>query len=270
MRLFLSGAKGIEVPLNFCTNRLIGISQGVSPDNYGQKKSVKETIFSITKNLGTVGINLTDVEAEQLHFEGIIRRNYLKRLLKFVHPYLSARITKAFFMNSGKKIRMDILNQRRKIQVLFNARDLNASEADSIINNIVKHKDVDIFLYAEPDVVIPEKYKNIPLFAGRIREIDAFCSPVSKIPLRIKQSNVHIYKSEKDLIFHPTDDIKNIYIKGIYKVHFGDFSIFKVSVNHGVIKYYLFKLLPVYKIVANVGGENHYLFNFIKILSIKI
>lgn len=268
--LFLSEKKGILVPLNFTSYRHTGISSG-SDARYGNASyslSMIDIKNILIKNLSQYGLKEKDIEP--LHYKGAIDRRILKNIIKDVEPILAKKIQRSFLRIHSKRILMDKLAGMRKIQVLFNARDLNAPEADSIINNIVKHKDVDIFLYAEPDVVIPEKYKNIPLFAGRIREIDAFCSPVSKIPLRIKQSNVHIYKSEKDLIFHPTDDIKNIYIKGIYKVHFGDFSIFKVSVNHGVIKYYLFKLLPVYKIVANAGGENHYLFNFIKILSIKI
>ena len=269
IRLFLSGYYGVCVPDKFLSFRHTGLSSSSNNEygNQGYVLTMQDIHDILINNLSKYGLKEKDIKP--LHFDGKIKRTVLEKIVKDVHPDLSKSIKKHFLSQQGKFIKMDILAGMRKVQILFNARDLTSPEAERILADILKHKDCDVFLYVEPDVIIPNKFKKFPLYDGRIREIDAFCSPISQVPQRIKNSNVPIYTSEKDIVFHPVDDLNNIFIKGKYKVKIANFTLFSVSVNHGIIKYSLFKILPIYKIVSSNGKDVHYLFNFLKVKTKK-
>lgn len=269
LKLILSGAKGVFVPLNFTSYRWIGISSGKTSEfnNENCKLSDDECINSIYNNLSNFG--LSQKEAKKIYNSFIIKSNLLDKITQKINPDLSELIKKVFPHMLNKNIKIDIIPCVRFIQVLFNARDLKHLESKKIIDSILSHGDCKLVLYSESDVEIPEEYKNLPLYEGCMNSIDFFCSPFSPVPKTIKNSNVPTFKSSFDLKYRLENNVKNILIKGKYKIKFGKLTLFNVCVSHGIKKYLLFKIIPVWKSVVCDGCENHYLFTCLKILELK-
>lgn len=267
LKLILSGAKGIYVPLNFTTFRWIGMSSGLNDDygNINGSISCVEHKNLVKNNLcNRYSLSSRDIDA-MFDFERVPAK-FIKSLVKDVEPALALAIKKHFlygFLNGP--ISLDLKPYPKKIQILFNANDLNSEISEQLINSIRQKDDCKLFLYNDTNISIPEKYSDIPSYEGRINDISAFCSPTSPVPIYIKKSGVKIVNNPDEISYNMKRDAKNIFIKGTYKIKLGKLTLFEVFVNNGTIVYNLFKIFPILKIANIQNKKSIYLFNKIKV-----
>ena len=264
LKLILDGAKGIYVSLNFTTFRFIGMSSGLTKENPQGSVSYVEHRNSMRENLHKkFGISI--MESDTIYNFRRINRTLLQKIANSVNIELSNNINDKLLSKRGCIIELDIIPKPRKIQVLFNARDLNSEKSLKVIKFLSTLKDCKIVLYVESDVKIPEQYEYLERFEGRMRDIDAFCSPISPVPSRILQTNIPILNYGEMPEYCLRSNIKNIYLKGSYKIKLKNFTLFKVIIDHGVIIYLLFKFIPLLKIISKNGINFYYLFNIFKL-----
>lgn len=270
LNLILNGAKGVYVPLNFTSYRWMGLSSGTTDEygNSGGSLSGRECMASIRYHLST-RYGTTQRSADGINNFKSIKRDLLEKIVNDIDPALANIIKKSLLTQRTKNIDIDMNPIFRMIQVLFNARDLKYVEGAELARQLLKHDDCSLLLYVEPKVEIPDEFKDLPVYEGRMVRIDAFCSPVSSVPRKIKKSNIPILTSANELSYRYTLDVDNIFITGKYKIKVGNFTLFKVKVNHGITIYKLFKFIPVWKIVVSDGSEKHYMFTFLKVLELK-
>lgn len=105
LRLILSGAKGVAVPLNFTSYRWIGMSSGNSDDygNSGCKLGDEESAQSIADNFSKYGISLDD--AKDIYYRRRIPHKLLTEITKTIEPSLAAKINKRYLSRKS-----DIIN----------------------------------------------------------------------------------------------------------------------------------------------------------------
>lgn len=269
LRLILSGAKGVYVPLNFTSYRWIGFSSGHNNDfgNEACKLGEEECRDSLCRHyLKLYGI--PHEVTEKMWYSHKVKSSFLEKICKNINVDLALQIHNKLLLKKRKKFRVHIHPSVRKIQILFNARDLNFASGKKIINEFLKRNAYSVFLYLEPDVQIPENYKEIPVFKGNLYYIDAFCSPVSNIPRRIKKSTVPCLKDFDEVSFKYNPDI-NMVINGHQDIFYSGIKLFNSKNQNGITKYYLFDLLNLWKIVSENNLEKHYLFGFIKLFSLN-
>lgn len=269
LRLILNGAKGVYVPLNFTSYRWIGFSSGHNNDfgNEACKLGEEECRDSLTRHylkLYSLEPNIT----EKMWYSYKVKSSFIEKLFKNINADLAKQIQDKFLIMKKKKFRVHIHPAVRKIQVLFNARDLNFSSGEKVITEFLKKDEYSVFLYKEPDVRIPEKYKAIPIFKGNLFYIDAFCSPVSTVPRKIKKSGILNLNNFEDILYQYNPD-RNIVINGHQDIFYAGFKLFNAKNNNGITSYYLLDLFNLWKIVSENNYEKHYLFGFIKLFSLK-
>lgn len=271
LKLILSGAKGVYVPLNFTTFRWIGMSSGINDDfgNKGGSLSCKEQVNS-AKNVLCSYFHLSPKLIETMYNFERVPASFIKKIIKSVNPSLAADIKNHFlrrFVNNP--IILDLKPYPKKIQILFNANDLESNLVEYWIKFIKNKDDCELYLYSDSNKAIPEKYSDLPLYEGRIIDISLFCSPVSPVPLYIEQSGIKILNRPEDILYNMNKGIKNIFIKGSYKIKIGKLTLFEVFVTYGTIDYYLLKKIPVLKIKNIQRSKSVYLFNSIKLAEYK-
>lgn len=261
LNLILSGAKGVFVPLNFTTFRWIGMSSGLN-DDFGNKNgimSAKEQVraakYALCKKY-----NIPEKVIDEMYNFERIKKSFVENIIRDLDSHLAVSIKKYISTQKSKVINLDLKPFPRKIHILFNAADIYEPKAQMLLDSILGKEDCKISLYMETSEKLPEKYKTLPLFEGRIRDTNAFCSPVSPVPTYIRQSNIPVLKSLNDLSYEIPKYIKNIVIKGSYKIKAGRITIFEVKANHGTLTYYLFKLFLLFKIVYKESKKSFRLF----------
>ncbi len=106
LRLILSGAKGVLVPLNFTSYRWIGMSSGNS-DEYGNSACQlgdNECAQAIADNLSKFGVSLDD--AKTMFFKRKIKRQVLENIVKTINSDLSESIRKRYLKGKRELINM--------------------------------------------------------------------------------------------------------------------------------------------------------------------
>lgn len=264
VNLILGGAKGVYVPLNFTNFRYIGISCGKdsSFDNEGGKLSYRECQRVLREALSS-RFGITAKDAENLVSSHYIKRDILAKLLPVLDKSLADNIQKYFLAQDGNNISLGRLPKFRKINILFNARDLQDKEAKKWIDFLSSQRDCEISLYKEPDVNVVEEFNHLPVYEGLSCYIDAFCSPVSKVPEKILKANIPVLTEKSKLVFRE-DYNKNIIVKGSYKYRIGKFVFIKQRISHGYNEFLLFNCIPLLKITECNRCKRFYLFSILK------
>ncbi len=93
LRLFLNKKNGAEIPFNFVSFRLGGIS------NTQRDLSQKETIFALEKNFSN--IIKSDIDYSEMYLKRLVPNDFFKQLRQRVHPYLLPAMDR--FFNTSRK-----------------------------------------------------------------------------------------------------------------------------------------------------------------------
>lgn len=120
LRLILSGAKGVHVPLDFTSFRWIGASSGKS-DNYGNegcKLGDEECINSLVENYSRFGVDKK--QAEKIFFDQLIEKDLLVKIIANIDADLAAKIRKKYLLRKNNKtsifIKIPVVTRERKFR----------------------------------------------------------------------------------------------------------------------------------------------------------
>ena len=269
LRLILNGAKGVYVPLNFTSYRWIGVSSG-KDNQYGNeacKLGEEECRDSLMRHY-LEKFDIPQEITDKMWHSYKVKLPILEKICQNVDADLYKQIHSKLCLQKANKFRVHIHPAVRKISILFNARDLQFSDAERIFNEFSKMDEYSLYLYVENDIKIPEQYKNIPVFKGNLYYIDAFCSPCSNIPRIFRRCSMPCIKNFLPVDFQFDSD-RNIVLNGNYDIFCAGIKILNAKNNNGVTRYYLFDFIYLWKTVSIDACENHYLFGFIKVFSLK-
>lgn len=216
LRLILSGAKGVEIPLNFTSYRWIGFS-ATQASSIGDVEC--EAIFN--KIYGEK-YNLSEQKCSDLWNKFKFSQKFLHQILKDVHADIKQNIVNKSKKWKLKRGKYTILYEKcfRKVNLLFDGNLLaNYYSKTSgrtgifflvynILKELAKRPELNIYLYFNYTFadsiqqLLDEKRKDFPninIFEGDINTMDIFLSPFFKIPTEIKQSGITCYTIIYDL-----------------------------------------------------------------------
>lgn len=226
LKLILSGAKGVQIPLNFTSYRWIGFSAT-------QASSVGDTeCKNIFKKLYKDKYQLSDEQCLELWNNHILQKDFLSKIMENIDEKIKETIVTKRKTWKNKRSKYIIPEEIcfRKINLLFDgnllanyyAKSSARTGIFSLIYNVLmelsKRPELNIFIccdYTNEKIVkrfCTENQKDFPnlnLFEGDINKIDIYLSPFFKISEDIKKSGIDCYTVIYDLTpillpdFHP-------------------------------------------------------------------
>lgn len=215
MRLFLNGAKGIQVNLNFTSYRWIGFS-ALQSSSIGDAEC-KNIIKDVYKKF-----NIENLYTD-LHWNTFSAPlPFVKKVIKKVDPLLKSIMIKNV-KNYKRRCKVHyekIYARPEKIKICFDANILfsyyskNSSRTGiffvvyNVLKELAKREEFEIYLYCDYryensiNKLLEEKcndFPNVKIFNGDISSYDLYFTPYGVIPKKIRQSGILCYSIIYDL-----------------------------------------------------------------------
>lgn len=214
-RLILSGAKGVQVPLNFTSFRYIGIS------SIQQDLSISECLRIFERVFHQYGFPIKDAHN---CWNYRVKKDFVRKIKKDLHGTIINDMDKILSVcsldNEGDYIN-NFVSIPKKIKIIYDATLLGVffknNEARTgiffvvynILAELLKRFELEVYVYCEehakPDLLhviskFPNEFSNFKFYDGNILNFDIFFSPVFKIPYAVRRSGICCFTYLYDLI----------------------------------------------------------------------